>query len=115
MSCIDWLREADPTLHDLYAKNPLEPGWAGEVSDAEVVYIARELTRRPGLRRLWQVARFTRRRKAITPAIARRLCRWWAEMPAEAVEVPFSDTVGAKAVATMRKTPRAMQQSSSVS
>jgi len=63
----------------LYARKLLIPGWVGEVSDAEGVYIARELILRPDLRRLWQVAKLTRRRKAITPAMAKRLARWWAE------------------------------------
>lgn len=78
---IGWAWELDHQLHDFYSRKLLEPGWAGDVSDTEAAYIARELTRRPRLRRLWQVARFTRRRKAITPAMAKKLARWWAEMP----------------------------------
>jgi hypothetical protein len=91
--CTDWPTEQDPELHDLYARKLLEPGWVGQVTDAEAAYIARELTRSPRLRQTWCVAQFTRRRKAITPAIAKRLARWWAERLAGAPETPFSDTV----------------------
>ena len=91
--CTDWPTERDPVLHDYYARKLLEPAWAGEVTDAEAAYIARELTRSPRLRQTWCVAQFTRRRKAITPAIAKGLARWWAERLAGAPETPVSDTV----------------------
>ncbi|MBM4463610.1 MAG: hypothetical protein FJ012_09850 [Chloroflexi bacterium] len=94
MSCIGWPREADPDLHDMYAKHLLEPGWAGEVDDAEAAYIARELTKRPALRRVWQVARFTRRRRSITPAMAKKMARWWAGIAPQAIEPRLSGTVG---------------------
>ena len=93
MSCIGWDRDLDPDLHDLYAKKLLEPGWAGEVDDAEAAYIAKKLTDSPALRRLWRVSEFTRRRKAITQAMARSLARWWAEMSLNEDEAAFSDTV----------------------
>jgi hypothetical protein len=93
MSCIGRDIELDPELHDLYAKNLLEPGWAGEVDDDEAAYIARKLTASPALRRVWRVAEFTRQRKLITPSIAKRLARWRAEMPLEGAEGAFSNTV----------------------
>ena len=96
-------QQDDPELHDLYAKKLLVSGWAGEVDDAEAAYIARELTRRPELRALWRVARFTRQRKKITPAIAKRLCRWWAEMPLSEDEGQSSDTVEPKTAENMRE------------
>jgi len=93
MSCIGRDRELDPELHDLYAKNLLEPGWAGEVDDDEAACIARKLTASPALRRVWRVSEFTRQRKSITPNIAKRLAQWWAEMPLEGAEGVFSNTV----------------------
>ena len=67
---------SDTTLSNSHSKL-LIPGWAGEVNDEEAEIIARELTRSPELRRLWRVAKFTRRRKAITPAMVKRLTQWW--------------------------------------
>lgn len=93
MSCIGWSHKTDPRLHDLYCKKLLEPGWAGEVNNAEAAYIAQELKESPTLRRLWQVAQFTRQRKAITPPIAKRLCRWWADRNARGDGVQHSDMV----------------------
>lgn len=92
--CTDWPTERDPELHAFYARKLLEPGWAGEPTDAEAAYIARELTRSPRLRQTWCVAQFTRRRKAITPAIAKGLARWWAERLEFGAEGASSDTVG---------------------
>jgi hypothetical protein len=91
--CTDWPTEQDRPLHEYYARKLLEPGWAGEVTDTEAAYIARELTRSPWLRQTWCVAQFTRRRKAITPAIVKGLARWWAEGIAGTPGTPFSDTV----------------------
>lgn len=91
--CTTWSREKDPVLHDLYAKKLLIPGWAGEVDDTEAGYIAAKLTKSPTLRARWRVARFTRRRKSITPAIAKRLVQWWAEKPTRGDERRLSDTV----------------------
>ena len=79
MSCIGWPRERDPQLHDTAARKLLIPGWAGRVTDADAAYLARELSRRPELRRLWQVRRFTRYRKRITPAVVKRMAAVWAE------------------------------------
>ena len=113
-----------PTLeeqyqHDLqllgfYKKRLLVPGWAGEINDAEAGYIAGELTRRPGLRRVWQVARFARYRKKVTPAVAKRLAMIWSQMPATAIGTAATDTVAPKDPATMRKTPQAKKWSSRV-
>ena len=91
--CTSWSREKAPVLHDLYAKKLLIPGWAGEADDTEAECIASKLTKSPTLRRQWQVARFTRRRKSITPAIAKRLVQWWAEKPTTGDERRLSDTV----------------------
>ena len=91
--CTDWPTAKDPELHDYYARKLLVPGWAGEPTETEAAYIARELTRSPRLRQTWCVAEFTRRRRAVTPAIAKRLCRWWAERLSGATETAFSDTV----------------------
>ena len=91
--CTTWPTERDPVLHDYLARRLQEPGWAGEVTDIEAAYIAQQLTHSPQLRRTWQVAKFTRQRRAITPAIAKRLCRWWAERLAVGAETQPSDTV----------------------
>ena len=53
MSCIGWDRELDPELHDFYARNLLEPGWAGELDRAELAYIKSQLRQSPSLRRRW--------------------------------------------------------------
>ncbi len=91
--CTTWPTERDPALHDFYARKLLIPGWAGEPTDTEAAHIARELTRSPRLRQTWCVAQFTKRRRAITPAIAKGLARWWAERLAAAPDTSFSDTV----------------------
>jgi len=39
-----WPGQNDPELHDLCARKLLIPGRAGEVTDGEAAYIARELT-----------------------------------------------------------------------
>lgn len=51
--CTKWNREQDPVLHDFYAKNLLEPGWAGELDLNELAYIKSELERSPSLKRRW--------------------------------------------------------------
>ena len=91
--CTDWPTERDPVLHHLYARKLLIPGWAGEPSDTEAAYIARELPRSPRLRQTWRAAEFTRRRRAKTLSIAKGLARWWAERLSPAPEATFSDTV----------------------
>ena len=53
MSCIGWDRELDPELHDFYPRNLLEPGWAGELSGAELAYVKAQLQRSPSLKRRW--------------------------------------------------------------
>ena len=73
--CISWARELDPKLQDFCARKLLEPGWVGELNDAEATYIARCLVANPRLRQKWQIARFTRRRKRITTAIVKKLAR----------------------------------------
>ena len=90
--CTDWPTERDPVLHDHLTRKLLIPGWAGQVTDTEAAYIARELTRSPMLRRTWRVAEFTRQRRAITPPIAKRLARWWANDCNGGVEASSSDT-----------------------
>ena len=104
MSCIGWDRSLDPELHDHYAKKLLEPGWAGEVDDAEAAHIAKKLSDSPALRRRWRVSEFTRRRKAITPAIAKGLARWWAKMPLNEDKTAFSDTVDGDIRRDVKKT-----------
>ena len=39
MTCIGWNRQLDPELYDFYARNLLEPGWAGLLALAEAEYI----------------------------------------------------------------------------
>ena len=104
MSCIGWNRELDPKFHAHYAKRLLVPGWAGDVSDAEANYIAQELSRRPELRRVWQVATFTRYRRRITPAVVKRMVAAWAQTPTTAVEERATATVGQHYSATISKT-----------
>ena len=53
MSCIGWGRELDPGLHDCYATDLLEPGWAGELDRVELAYIKSQLKQSPSLRRRW--------------------------------------------------------------
>ncbi len=61
-----------------YDRKLLQPGWAGEVSDQEASYIARELSRNALLRRRWyQGTRFSR--KDVTPDFARALVAYWTE------------------------------------
>lgn len=93
MSCGGWPREADPELHDTYAKKLLIPGWGGEITYGEAKYIAERLTQSPRLRQLWKVALFTRQRKKITPTIAKRLCRWWAARTVTATDIKNSASV----------------------
>jgi hypothetical protein len=82
MSGIGFPREADPELHDHYAKKLLIPGWSGEVSDAEAQYIAGELSKSARLRQAWGVCHFFGRRwKQISPVMAKRLCAAWAQNP----------------------------------
>jgi kynurenine formamidase len=65
----------------------LIPGWAGEVTDAEAKYIAEQLTRSTKLRQNWGVRQyFGRRRKKISPNMAKRLCQAWATNPAWGVK-----------------------------
>lgn len=53
MTCIGWDREFDPELNDFYARNLLEPEWAGELDTAELAYIKSQLRQSPSLRRRW--------------------------------------------------------------
>jgi len=53
MSCIGWKRELDPELHDLYARDLLEPGWAGVLDRGEFAYIRSKLKQSRSLRRKW--------------------------------------------------------------
>lgn len=94
MSCIGWPREEDPELHDMYSHKLLVPGWAGQVSEAEAKYISEQLTKRPELRRQWEVAKLTRQRKKITPSIAKRLCYWWNRKALQAIELENSESIG---------------------
>jgi hypothetical protein len=81
----------DPQLLDFYKKKLLIPGWAYMIDDVEANYIAQELSKRPKLRILWQVAKFARYRKKITPTIAKRLAQVWAENPPEAIRTLATD------------------------
>ena len=53
MSCVGWDRQLDPKLHDFYARNLLEPGWAGELDKLELAYIKSWLRQSAPLRRRW--------------------------------------------------------------
>jgi|GEM_PF-1748619 len=53
MTCMGWNRDLDPELHDFYARNLLEPGWAGELDRAEFAYIKAKLGQSPSLKRRW--------------------------------------------------------------
>lgn len=53
MSCIGWERELDPELHDSYATDLLDPGWAGELDRAEFAYIKAQLRQSQSLKRRW--------------------------------------------------------------
>ena len=53
--CTSWPREADPTLHDLYARKLLIPGWAGVLTWEEAEYIRANLEANPTLRRKWRI------------------------------------------------------------
>lgn len=51
--CTSWPQDADPSLHDSYAKKLLEPGWAGELDRVELSYIKSQLKKSALLRRRW--------------------------------------------------------------
>ena len=54
MSCRTvWRRQKHPELHDFYARKLLDPGWAGELTRAELACIKAQLRRSPSLRRQW--------------------------------------------------------------
>jgi len=87
VSCIGWPRDADPGLHDFYAKKLLIPGWAGEVSESEAEYIAEELSKSSKLRLAWGVRQFFGKRwKHISPDMSKRLCAAWAQNPTNGVK-----------------------------
>jgi len=89
MSGIGFPREADAELYDLYSRKLLIPGWSGEVSEAEAAYIAEKLTKSPKLRRSWGVRQyFGKRRRKISPDMAKRLCAAWCRNPALGVKEP---------------------------
>jgi hypothetical protein len=86
----------DPVLLAFYQKRLLIPGWAGEVDTVESEFTASELRRKPALRKRWQVSKFTRKRKAISPAMVKRLTRWLIETPLVNVKSQYSGTVNKK-------------------
>lgn len=87
MSCIGFKREEDPELHDLVSRKILIPGWAGELSDEEAVYLANKLTGSSKLRQKWGVRLvFGKRWKRISPEMAKRLCAAWASNEFSAVK-----------------------------
>ena len=49
----EWNRKRDPELWDFYARNMLEPGWAGELTEAEYLFIKEKLSRNRRLRTKW--------------------------------------------------------------
>ena len=51
--CTDWPREKDPELHDLYARQLLEPGWGGDLIAIEYRHIRCHLEKRTRLRSQW--------------------------------------------------------------
>ena len=53
MSLIGSDTQSDAWLHNLCARNLLEPGWAGQFTRAELAYIKAQLRRSPSLRRRW--------------------------------------------------------------
>ena len=104
MRNIDERYRDDPKLLAFYRKKLLIPGWAGEIDDVESTYIAEELTRNRQLRRLWQVGQFTRYRKKITPAVAKRLAGIWSKMPLLGVEALATHTNKTDSTAGKTKT-----------
>jgi hypothetical protein len=46
-------QDSNPEVQSLYREKLLEPGWAGELSPAELAYIKSELKKSPSLRRRW--------------------------------------------------------------
>lgn len=97
-------------LNPLYNRKLLVPGWAGELSDSEAVYVADQLSKKPRLRQTWQVSKFTRKRKIISLAIAKRLAIWWAQNEVSASDIQFSATVAKKTVVNIGKTSRDVRQ-----
>jgi len=85
---LGWRQQDHPGLYAHYARKLLQPGWAGELTDAEAAYIAREISARPELQRLWQTRRFTRYRRRITPTVVHRMAATWAQNPPAAIEGP---------------------------
>lgn len=71
----------DPRLLAFYKKKLLIPYWPGEADATEAEYITRKLNRSPALRRLWQVHRFTRYRKKVTPEVVKKMARIWSQNP----------------------------------
>ena len=57
MTCIGWNRQLDPELYDFYARNLLEPGWAGLLALAEAEYIRDCLEQDSKLRLRWGIRR----------------------------------------------------------
>jgi hypothetical protein len=53
--CTPWPREANPELHDLYARKLLEPGWAGLLTFGEAAYIQSRLEADARLKRKWVI------------------------------------------------------------
>lgn len=50
---LEELYKDDPELLEFYRANLLEPGWAGELKDYELVYIKAELKKSARLRQRW--------------------------------------------------------------
>ncbi|MFC1956731.1 hypothetical protein ACFLVY_00320 [Chloroflexota bacterium] len=68
----------DPFLLAFHKKKLLEPDWPGQVDNVEADYIAKKLNESVALRRLWQVRRFTRYHRRITPAVVKRMVLIWS-------------------------------------
>jgi len=50
---LDAIYSNDPKLLKFYKRKILEPGWAGELSPAELAYIKSQLKASPSLKRRW--------------------------------------------------------------
>lgn len=69
----EWNRKRDPELWDFYARNMLEPGWPGELTEAEYLFIREKLSRNRRLRSKWG---FDSEIKPVTFDAVQAVARW---------------------------------------
>jgi len=72
MQTLDEKYRTDPSLLSFLKVKLLEPGWAGQLDDAEAAYVADQLTKNKALRTLWHCRAVTHRRK-ISPEMAKTI------------------------------------------